>query len=130
MCIGLAFDVDELVRSDFIPLWVQYAEELPVLDASAFFNRDGANVMEMLKVFYATKYIAWKYEAEFRLVSKRGDVALDLPGRIVEVILGEKVSDADAQRAHAAVQGRTGTKFLKMMREPGTWKYRAYGDRI
>jgi len=130
MCIGVAFDVDELVQSDFIPMWVEYAEELPVLGASAFFDRQPANVMEMLKVFYATKYIAWKHEAEFRLVSKIGDVALDLPGRIVEVILGEKVSDEDARSAFAAVQGRTGIRFMKMMREPGTWKYRAYGESI
>jgi hypothetical protein len=86
--------------------------------------------MDMLKIFCATKHIAWKHEAEFRLVSKKGDVALDLPGRIIEVILGEKVSDANARSAHAADQGRTGTRFLKMMREPGTWRYRAYGDSI
>jgi len=130
MCIGVTLDVDELARSDFIPLWVKYADELPVLGASAFFERQPANVMDMLKVFYATKYSAWKYEAEFRLVSKRGDLALDLPGRITEVILGEKVSDTDARNALAAIQERTGTKFLKMMREPGTWKYRAYGSSI
>jgi hypothetical protein len=130
MCIGVTLDVDELVKSDFIPLWVEYADELPVLGASAFFDRQHTNVMDMLKVFYATKYIAWKHEAEFRLVSKIGDLAFDLPGRITEVILGEKINDSDARSVLNAVQGRPGTKLLKMMREPGTWKYRAYGDSI
>lgn len=131
MCIGIAFDVDELVESDFIPLWVEYSEELPVLGAAVFFDRQPANVMEMLRIFYATKHVAWKHEAEFRLVFPRsGDIALNVPGRITEVILGEKVSNTDAQGALAAIKGQAGTKFLKMMREPGTWKYRAYGDRI
>jgi hypothetical protein len=130
MCIGIAFDVDELVQSDFIPLWVEYSEELPLLGASVFFDRQPANVMEMLKIFYATKHVAWKHEAEFRLVSKGGDILLNVPGRITEVILGEKVSNGDAQSVLAAIKGRTGAKFLKMMREPGTWKYRAYGDCI
>ena len=130
MCLGIAFDVDELMNSECIPLWVEYAEELPVFGASSFFDRNPNNVMEMLKHFYATKHIAWKHEAEFRLVSKKGDVALDIPGRIVEVILGEKVSGADAQTVYAAIQKKKGVKFLKMMREPGTWRYRAYGASI
>lgn len=130
MCIGIAFDVDELVQSDFIPLWVEYSEELPLLDASVFFDRRPSNVMEMLKIFYATKHVAWKHEAEFRLVSKSGDSALNVPGRITEVILGEKVSNLDTQSVLAAIQERTGTELLKMIREPGTWKYRAYGNRI
>lgn len=130
MCIGISFDVDELVQSDFIPLWVDYREELPLLSPAVFFDRQPAVVMDMLKIFYATKHVSWKHEAEFRLVSKTGDVALNVPGRITEVILGEKVSDTDAQSVFTAIKRRAGTKLLKMMREPGTWKYRAYGDRI
>lgn len=130
MCIGIEFDFDELVRSDFIPLWVDYKEELPLLSPADFFDRQHAAVMDMLQTFYATKHVSWKHEAEFRLVSKTGDIALNVPGRITEVILGEKVSDTDAQSVLAAINGRAGMKFLKMMREPGTWKYLAYGDRI
>jgi hypothetical protein len=103
---------------------------LPILDASRFFDRDPENVMEMLKVFYATKHTAWKHEAEFRLVSKKGDSAFNLPGKITEVILGEKVTSTDAKRVLDAVRGRGAINFLKMMREPGTWKYRAYGSTI
>jgi len=122
--------MDALVQSEFKPMWVEYAEELPILGASAFFNRKPDNVYNMMKVFYGTKYIAWKHEAELRLLSRIGDIAYDLPGRITEVILGEKVSESDSRSVLSVIQGRSGTKVLKLMREPGTWKYRAYGDSI
>jgi len=67
--------------------------------------------MDMLKIFYATKHVSWKHEAEFRLVSKTGDIALNVSGRFTEVILGEKVSDTDAQSVLAAIKGRAGTKL-------------------
>jgi Protein of unknown function (DUF2971) len=128
MCIGVTFDVDELVKSVFIPLWVEYADALPVLDASQFFSRDQENVMDMLKVFCATKHTAWMHEAECRLVSMEGDRAFKLPGRISEVILGEKIDVGAVNRIADALKGQDGIKLLKMMREPGTWNYRAYNN--
>jgi hypothetical protein len=63
-------------------------------------------------------------------LSKKGDVALNVPGRITEVIIEEKLSDSNAKNVFNAIQDQTGTKLLKMMREPGTWKYRAYGSNV
>jgi len=60
----------------------------------------------------------------------KGDVAIEVPGTITKVILGEKASDEDAQKVYDAIKGQRGTKLLKMMREPGTWKYRSYGDTV
>ena len=130
MCIGVTFVVDDLVNSDFIPLWVDYADELPVLDASQFFDHGQQNVMDMLKLFYCTKHTAWSHEAELRLIARRGDVLLELPGTITEVILGEKTDQPAAQQVLDAIHDRSAITFSKMMREPGTWKYRAYGQRI
>jgi hypothetical protein len=130
ICIGFDFDIDALVESDFIPFWVDYADELPVLDPGRFFDGDHASVMDMLKIFHGANNTAWKHEAEFKLVSKKGDLALDLPGRINEVILGEKITTSDVQKVLAALEGRDGAKFFKMIREPGTRKYRAYGISI
>jgi hypothetical protein len=130
ICIGVTFDNNDLSNSELIPLAVEYADELPVLNAAKFFDGTPENVMDMLRVFYGTKYKAWSHESELRLVSLRGDVALELPGRITEVILGEKVEAAAASEVLDAIRGRSGTRILKMMREPGTWKYRAYGITI
>jgi hypothetical protein len=54
--------------------------------------------MEMLRLFYATKHKAWSHEAEMRLVAQRGDVAFQVPGRITEVILGEKTDGNAGQK--------------------------------
>lgn len=128
VCIGMTFDVDDLVNSDFVPLWVRYSEELPRVDAGRFFDPKRENVLEMLTLFYATKHLAWEYEREFRLISMQGDVALNVPGRISSVILGEKAEEADASRVHEILVGLDdGIEFCRMMRDPGTWNYRAYG---
>jgi len=128
MCIGVTLDTDRLVESEFIPIWVEYAAELPVLGASAFFDRKPDDVMSMIKAFYGTKYIAWKHEAEFRLISTKGDAIYDLPGRITEVILGEKVRESDTRNVLSCIAKGSGTKVLKMSRKPGTWNYLAYGE--
>ncbi|PQO42435.1 DUF2971 domain-containing protein [Blastopirellula marina] len=126
MCIGITFDIDKLVESDLIPLWVDYREELPVLCPDEFFERERAATLNMIKIFYATKHLCWKHEAELRLVSRIGDVALEIPGKITEVILGEKASDTDLKRVFAVIKEQSDTQFRRMMREPGTWNYRAF----
>jgi hypothetical protein len=105
---------------------VKYAEELPLLDPAKFFDRAGKNTLEMLQTFYGTKHEAWSHEAEFRLLSRRGEVSLTIPGQITEVILGEKIERGAVEQVVAAVEPGSRTKLLKMMREPGTWRYRAY----
>jgi hypothetical protein len=84
--------------------------------------------MDMLKAFYATKHTVWKHEAEFRLISREKDRAYDLPCEISQVILGEKAKDAEARQVLEAVKRLAPSKKLRMMREPGTWNYRAYGS--
>lgn len=63
-------------------------------------------------------------------MSLRGDAAIELPARITKVILGEEAGADSADKVHEAPKGKPGTKFLKMMREPGMWNYRAYGDKL
>jgi hypothetical protein len=126
VCIGVTFEFDDLSNSELLPLRVEYAEELPVLAPSKFFDRVAENSMDMLKLFYGTKHTAWSHEAEFRLVSRHGDAELELPARITEVILGEKTESAAAGLVLEAVRGRSETQILKMTREPGTWNYRPY----
>jgi hypothetical protein len=126
ICIGVTFEFDNLSKSELLPLRVEYADELPVLAPLAFFDRAEENTMDMLKLFYGTKHTAWSHEAEFRLLSRHGDVELELPARITEVILGEKTDSTTAGKVLEAVRGRSEIRILKMMREPGTWNYRPY----
>jgi hypothetical protein len=126
ICLGITFDVDELAESDFLPLWVQYLEELPQLSPGEFFDVRKANLMDLLKLFYGTKHTSWSHEQEFRLVSRQGNVGLPVPGKITEVVLGEKVDADRARAAIAVIREATSARILKMMREPGTWRYRPF----
>ncbi|MDI4232504.1 DUF2971 domain-containing protein [Bradyrhizobium sp. Arg237L] len=105
ICIGVNFEVDRLLDDPgLIPIWVKYAEELPLLDPAKFFDRTGKNRLEMLKTFYGTKHEAWFHEAEFRLLSRRGEISLTIPGQITEVILGEKIERGAVEQVVAAVE--------------------------
>jgi hypothetical protein len=85
--------------------------------------------LDIVKLFYGTKDTAWSHEAAFR-VSRHGDVELELPATIAEVILGEKTESIAAGQVLEAVHGRSDIQILKMTREPGTWNYRPYGITI
>ena len=123
ICLEIEFDVDVLAQSKFLPLPMEYSPELPSLKVDAVFNKSVENEVAILRAFYGTKYDAWKYENEFRLLSTKGDVLLSIPGRFKTIVLGEKCGDSDSQSVIDAARKAGDLSACRIMRVPGTWNY-------
>ena len=101
------FDAD---NDDFgSALQVQYSDDYPEI---SFFDRDADN---LLKLMALTKARAWRYEHEFRLLSKEPPLHLQLPvhqhaytfpkERLLGIILGCEISSENENSIRELVEG-------------------------
>ena len=103
-------DQKENFLSHFMCRRVQYSTRYPDL------NR----VLESLDVNFYSKAKDWNYEAEWRLVTKTGNIALPLPAPISSIIFGMRASD----RNMATVQNflkKENVSYYQAVRKPGEY---------
>lgn len=127
VCIGIEFSTEQLLHSPMMPLSVRYVDTPPVVDVDDFFDRqhdpDGEKWYRMMVAFYATKHSSWKYEEEFRLFSPHGNRTYPVPGRISEIILGDRTPTEAAKRLVELASGMPGVRLYKLIRKHTEWGF-------
>ena len=114
-----------------IPVLVTYSDSLPTVLPGQYYDEDPQNVFGMVMEQFATKSSDWAYESEVRFFSKEADSLQPIPGKITDIIFGEKMPGKDTIKViEAARTIKNEVSFYKIARNVESWGYRCIEIKI
>lgn len=119
VCLGFSRITANTLGEDDITSPVLYSDVYPRVRFSEILKRDGSIHQ---KLFF-TKARDWAYEKEWRLLAGKGDVVKNIPGDIVEVIVGCRVDPSHADAVSKLCSDHSITVFQCEM-VPDKFQYR------
>ena len=108
-CLGFSGKDDETDLGKLGIYKVNYQQKYCEKDFAKIWHKDGlANIIW-------TKYKAWEYETEYRLVMLQENQLVDYPGTLNRIIFGFRASNEDIRLVRSILQEKSNIEYCKIV---------------
>jgi hypothetical protein len=115
ICIGFERSPENILGKKLNTSKVDYRKSYPSLSLKIFSDKELLNKSQH-RVLH-TKSMQWEYEDEWRVIVPDGDKAYPVPGKIVSIVFGARISDLNKRIMESLLEGKSIDVFQAKLKQ-------------